>query len=919
MNRDQRLQELFDHAVDLPPSTREAWLTKQCADDAPLMTEVLALLQASDDEQPFWNRTAIEHEAEQLAAAPDPMIGSSIGAYIVTAVIGTGGMGRVYRAARADAAFDREVAIKRLHRGVDAHELIERFRAERRILASLDHPNIARLIDAGADADGAPYLVMECVDGVPPAEYCAREASSLNERLRLFQRICGAVHYAHQHMVIHRDLKPGNVLVTADGTPKLLDFGIAKLVAPTDQEASLQTAAPMMTLRYASPEQIRGDGLTTASDVYALGVLLYELVTNVSPYREPEAPTPVLMRAICDETPRLPSAAGGDRRCRGDVDNIVMKALRKDPSERYRSADQFAEDIGRFLDGLPVVAAGVSWKYRARKFVMRNVAAVSVAASVVVMLVVAVIVTRRAQAKAERRFNDVRRLAHAVVFDYHDAIENLPGSTPVRQRIVKDALVYLDSLSQEADSPALQRELIDAYVRISNVQGNTYNTNLGDTAAALTTAAKAVAAADVLIGRDPSGDSLRSAALAHSTEASLRYAAGELAQAEAEYQRALELGDRLIRAEPGNTEAALERASTLRFLGDLYGGNGFANLGKLAEGMGYYQRSADAVAAVVRAHPEHTQARRQQCEVMLLIGGAQSAAGDADGAMRTLQAALASMELLAAADPDNTLQRLELSNLNLRIGMQLIDARRAREAVPSIARSAEIMEKLSVDDPKSALYRRNRSVIENHWANALRSSGDALDALPHNRRALEIVQALSAADSLSGEYRADVAISHRKLGETELALGHAAAAEAEASAAIAMFTTMGAGGSTASPDASLDAQAGRAFLLRSDARRAQRDTSRAVSDAGRAIDIAIRLAATDTASAVFASDAARAFVSRGESLAQAGRLGEAIDAFARARERWSELAARHALTGEDAARADAASRRVSDLHARIKK
>ena len=436
-------------------------------------------------------------------------IGRRIGVYQIEAEIGHGGMGEVYRAVRADGQYKKEVAIKLVRGGYDTTAVLERFLHERQILASLDHPNIARLYDGGTTQEGLPFLVMELIEGTPIDQYCEEHELAVNERLKLFRQICAAVQFAHQRLVIHRDIKPSNILVTADGIPKLLDFGIAKILDPAAKAET--TILRPMTPEYASPEQVRGETITTATDVYSLGVVLYRLLTGHSPYPESTRTPLEFARVICDLEPTKPSSAVArlspapatpqahgaaraktstrqQRRLKGDLDNIVLKALREEPSRRYASVEQFAEDIRRHLDGLPVTATRGSWTYRTKKFVRRHrVAAIS--ASVVLIAILAGVVSTVREARiaaanarrAERRFNDVRKLANSFLFEFHDSIEHLQGSTPARELVVKRALEYLDSLSQEAGSdPTLQLELVTAYGESGTVQGSPYRDNLGN-------------------------------------------------------------------------------------------------------------------------------------------------------------------------------------------------------------------------------------------------------------------------------------------------------------------------------------------------------------------------------------------------------------------------------------------------------
>src|SRR5712692_6719494 len=326
----RQIEDAFQAALDCEPERRSAFLDAACGGDQSLREEVESLL-ASHEKAGFTEAPAFQ-DAVRLLEKNHSLAGKRIGPYRVIREIGHGGMGAVYLAARADEAFRKEVAIKLIKRGFDTASVIQRFRSERQILASLDHANITRLLDGGTSEDGLPYFVMEYIRGEPIDSYCNTHKLNTVERLRLFEQVCAAVHYAHQNLVIHRDIKPGNVLVTAEGVPRLLDFGIAKLLNPElspETIGATMTAAHLMTPEYASPEQVRGETMTTASDVYSLGVLLYELLAGHRPYRLANAAPADVERAICADEPERPSAAAGPvlgRRLRGDLDNIVLMA-----------------------------------------------------------------------------------------------------------------------------------------------------------------------------------------------------------------------------------------------------------------------------------------------------------------------------------------------------------------------------------------------------------------------------------------------------------------------------------------------------------------------------------------------------------------------------------------------------------------
>jgi eukaryotic-like serine/threonine-protein kinase len=444
-DRWELVKKVFFDALDQSERDRAAFLDATCAGDSKLRGEVEALLRAHGLERGSLESRFITDEETQLPV-PDALIGRRIGPYRVIRLIGSGGMGAVYLAERDD-DFTQQVALKLIRPDLHSAEVIRRFRTERQILANLQHPGIARLLDGGMTEEGLPYLVMEFVDGSPITAYCDANRLPVTERLRLFRDVCSSVQYAHRNLVVHRDLKPSNIFVTESGEVKLLDFGIAKLLdASTPDSSAPRTRFDMrmLTPEYAAPEQVRGESITTATDVYTLGVVLYELLTGRRPFRLPERLQAEVERLICEETPALPSTAVTSaeeivradgtteilqpeavsaarrtqivrlrRSLRGDLDNVVMMALRKEPERRYTSVEQIAEDIGRHLSGRPVIARRDTLAYRSLKFVRRNRVGVSVVAGFVLLLTAFSVLT----VSQARRIADERdRAEHVSAF-----------------------------------------------------------------------------------------------------------------------------------------------------------------------------------------------------------------------------------------------------------------------------------------------------------------------------------------------------------------------------------------------------------------------------------------------------------------------------------------------------------------------
>ena len=655
-DRFQRCEELFHAALALEGAAREAFLEEACATDRGLRAEVERLLSAHARAGDFIGSPAVAPPATWAGA--EEWAGRRIGPYSIVRELGRGGMGAVYLAERADGQYQHRVALKLIKRGMDTEQVLTRFRSERQILASLDHPNIARLLDGGSTDQGLPFFAMEYIDGEPIDTYAGRAGLSVEDRLRLFLQVCGAVAYAHQNLVIHRDIKPLNILVTSEGTPKLLDFGIAKVLHPGGEETSTVTSMRLLTPEYASPEQVEGRHATTVSDVYALGVVLYELLTGRSPYRLRSRTPQEVVEAVRTTDPERPSQAGDDekvrRRLRGDLDTILLTALRKEPARRYQSVEQFGADVRRHLEGMPVLARPDTFGYRAGKFVRRHRVPVAAGSLVVLALVAGTVATayqahqaRVAQARAERRFADVRKLAHTVLFDYHDAIKDLRGARPVRERLVHDALGYLDGLAREAeDDPTLQRELAAAYRRVGDLQVS--DPSGGDTEGASRSYAKALAISEALLRADSSAQARRDVASAALALGSVVWERGNLGEGLAHAQHARALLEPLVAAAPHDTDLRLQLSTATDRLGQIS-----LEQGEISRSLEYHRSDLRQLEAAPEGAKQRPAMRHSISVAYGHLADAQSEAGDFTGALESHRRSLALRQGLAQEFPDN--------------------------------------------------------------------------------------------------------------------------------------------------------------------------------------------------------------------------------------------------------------------------
>jgi len=502
----QRARPVFEAALALPASEREAFVRRHCADDAALAVAVHRLLAAAADDD-FLDGPDPRQFAHLAEPIPD-LAGRIIGAYRLVRLLGEGGMGSVYLAERADGEFEQQVAIKLMRSGPLSEEAVQRFRRERQILARLDHPNIARLLDGGVTEAG-PYLVMEYVEGQPIDEHCTTHGLDLRARIALFLKVCDAVDHAHRGLVVHRDLKPGNILVTADGTVKLLDFGVARMVdASALGDGITQTGPAPLTLEYASPEQMLGEPLTVSADLYSLGSVLYRLLTGHLPHAFAGLSPLAIERRVTEEAPQRPSVHR--RELRGDIDTIVLKAIHRDPARRYRSVGELGDDLRRHLERRPVLARPDTLAYRTSRFVRRHAAGVGAAIVVVGAIVVGVLATTSEGRRAQQRFEEVRGLANALLFDLHDAVRDLPGATAAREMLVARAVSYLDVLRRAAPTdPSLQLELAAGYEQIGEIQGDPHRANLGHLAGALASYQQAMELREAVWARDTTDPAVR--------------------------------------------------------------------------------------------------------------------------------------------------------------------------------------------------------------------------------------------------------------------------------------------------------------------------------------------------------------------------------------------------------------------------
>lgn len=803
----QKAKEIFNQAVELPLIERGSFLADACQDDE-MRLELEKMLVFSDEE----DDSTFEKNAFDFIK-PEVHLPEKIGAYKIVREIGRGGMGVVYEAFRETKDFRQRVALKVIKRGMDTDAILSRFRHEQQILATLVHPNIASFLDGGMTDDGLAFYAMEYVEGKPLDDFIEEKNLGINERLEIFREVCSAVQFAHKNFVIHRDLKPSNIIVTAEGTPKLLDFGISKILSEeSDGTIGTATSLGMMTPAYASPEQIRGERVNTATDIYSLGVILCEILTGQKPYRIGSNSHPDLVRAICESEPVKPSSlltahlkhrpqtndfvgqtipepnprpkATNSKSLKGDLDNIILKALQKEPENRYASVEQFSEDIHRYLVGLPITARSATIRYRVAKFIKRNrlaaIAGVLIFLSLVTGVAVAswqAYVAQKQRNIAERRFGDVRQLANKVVFQYHDAIADLPGSTAVREMLVKDASEYLDKLAQDAaDNPELQHELAQAYTKIGKVQGSSYFANLGESAEAQKSFNKSIGIHENLVAKAPKNvEYLKSYLEVLDQKTLLLNRLNSWRESEETGAKMLEVSSRLTELEPASLDFKIQQGRAHNSMGDVVNFSG----GHLAS-IEWYRRALAAMEKLLAENPQNELVRRNVVVPLQRIGTKSEyeaeilkEKGETPEKIQPFYVEAENVhrrsyemaQALRRDFPESSVYRRYIDAIQINWGTALARIGRGAEGVPYILNSCKSFQDNALLDPQDSENKRDIAECFQYLAFAYDAMGEFDKAVKANADSLKILEEITVKDPKNFEFLSQAHLTYNNTGD----------------------------------------------------------------------------------------------------------------------------------------------------------
>ena len=796
-----RLVELFESALALPAGEREPWLRLQCGEDPGLFAEALSLLQAAD--------------AESRASLPKELnlAGRRYGPWETVRLLGSGGMGSVLLVKRVDGDFEQSAALKLIAPHLAGPYFLERFRAERQILAHLNHPNITKLLDGGvAEDSGVPYLVMEFVDGLAFDHFADTHKLSLPARLQLFLQVCDAVEFAHRNLVIHRDLKPGNIMVeTATGIPKLLDFGTARLMPTAGAEDANPTLYRLVTPRYASPEALRHAPITTQADVFSLGVLLYEQVTGAWPFGNPTTPADAVERITSGLlsspdstiTPQVAESRSSSlrdlrRAVRGDLTKILSKATRPDLAHRYQSVAEFAADIRAYLAGKPVSAQNPTPWYRASKFLRRHWLPASAVAALAIGLTAAAIYSYREANRTLAANSTLRIISSTLLKDLNLTIQEIPGSTAAQKLLVSRLVPVLDKLTLQAGSDdPVRLDLAEALRELGDLQGNPYSQNLGDLKGALETFEKArqITAAS-LLAHPNDLPTIEAHALVSRSLGETLFASGATALSLPHLQQSLASREKILQLlGPQKTTPAhlAEAASAHAGLGDLLGQPGTASLRKPAEAAQHYAQATELSGQALQLDPSFKRSQRSQVITKMRLGDVTLYTAPARS-LAYYQQALADLTRFAI---ENT-PRMEQS-LNRKLGEANFGLGRITDAERYYRQAITITESLLRTDPADARARFDLATAEYGLAHIYISASTPSKAIPLLENIVTNLQRVLQANSADRTTALNLADNRCLLAEAYWAAGNRGRAEALAAQALPVLEAL-----ANQPDAALN-------------------------------------------------------------------------------------------------------------------
>jgi non-specific serine/threonine protein kinase/serine/threonine-protein kinase len=750
----EKIKEIFSAAIELAPAGRDAFLGEHCA-NARMRREVESLLEAHAASESFMSEVSAVEIVQDSLERSHRLVGQKIDKYRVKEEIGRGGMGVVFLAERED--FHQQAALKIIKRGMDSDAILERFAREREILAALNHPYIARLLDGGTTNEGVPFFVMEYVEGVPFDEFCRRNQLTEREKLELFRKICAAVSFAHQKLVVHRDLKPSNILVLPDGTPKLLDFGIAKLLNSTDASQT-QTQQRVLTPAYASPEQLRGEIVSTTSDIYSLGLILSEILEIPVPAKSPTADSLDSRKTTKNQKPKTKS-----QKPKTDLQAILQTAMHADTMRRYSSADNFSEDIRRYLDGLPVSARRDSFGYRARKFLVRNRLGVGVLLFVFMVLVGGILlvgrqakIAERERARAERRAENLRKLSSSFAVELHDAILNLPGSLQARQLLLTRAVEQLDALAAESEgNPQLQDELAQGYYNLSELP----TINLADSERNII---KGMAIYENLLAAEPKNVNYRrQLAKGLALQSNNHKVRGDTSLALEYLQKSAAILESVVADEPATVEHKMQlrevEADTTTLL---------MMMGRARESLEVSRKAQTLGAELAQSGKIADDFERMLAALHFDECKSLTYLGDYQNSLELLEADLRLVEEQSAAHPNDTRFRYALWAYYRNLALTLEQSGSKKTAFESLQKSLELIENLWKVAADDAGYQRNTSFTHLALGQFWVRQNEPEKALPHLRTALEMSEKIFDTDKEKGETLEDLARIHAALGQT---------------------------------------------------------------------------------------------------------------------------------------------------------